>query len=161
MQRRTLFRCTTLLLWLASLLILISCEAAEQDSCPVTKPVWAQPPEDSAVGGASAYGYYFVNEDQSIWASSSWTEQEHSYLIADEEGIKTGWFRPDGAELMITGKRLDGESSSLFEASIPCCYPTKFQVAGLYFPTAGCWEITATAADKALTFVLLLEPDPQ
>ena len=139
------------------ILCLTGCKATEQNACPVTEPVWAAPPEDSAVGGQSEDGYYFVNEDRSIWASAWWTEQEESYLTASEEGVKVGWFRPAGAALEISGERMDAQASPLV-AEIPCCYPTRFQATGLYFPTAGCWEITAKAADRALAFVVWVEP---
>jgi len=74
-----------------------------------------------------------------------------------EDGVKVGWFRPAGAELTVTGQRLDEETPSL-EADFPCCYPTRFQAAGLYFPTEGCWEVTARAEDASLTFVVWIEP---
>jgi hypothetical protein len=57
----------------------------------------------------------------------------------------------------VTGRRLDGETPAL-EAEFPCCYPTRFQASGLYFPTEGCWEVTAIAEDSVLTFVVKVEP---
>jgi hypothetical protein len=127
------------------------------DVCKVTKAEWVIPPEDSAVDGAPDYGYYWVNEDRSIWASAWWTENDEYDLHAGEEGMKVGWFRPAGADLEITGQRLDANAPPL-EAEIPCCYPTRFQATGLYFPTEGCWEVTATAAESELSFVLKVEP---
>ncbi len=130
-------------------------EAAKR--CPVTEPLWVKPPEDAAVEGEPAFGHYFVNEDRSIWASAWWAGQEEYRPRAGEEGIKVGWFRPEGAELTITGRRLDGRSPPL-EAHVPCCYPTRFQATGLLFPTGGCWEVTAVAAGGELVFVLWVEP---
>lgn len=138
--------------------LLTGCATSGKATCPVTEPVWVKPPEDSAVSGPPAYGYYFLNEDRSIWASAWWEEQEEDYLRVNEEGIKVGWFRPAGADLEITGQRLDGEAPPL-EAEAPCCYPTRFQASGLYFHTAGCWEVTARAADRKLTFVVWVEPE--
>lgn len=135
-------------------LALASCSAL--DTCPVSEPVWVRPPEDSAVQGSSGYGYYFVNEDRSIWASAWWTGQEENYLLPGKD-IKVGWFRPEGAELEITGRRLDGQAAPL-ETHVPCCYPTRFQATGLVFPAEGCWEVTAEAADSELTFVVNVEP---
>jgi hypothetical protein len=126
-------------------------------ACPVTEPAWVKPPEDSAVQNPPAHGYYYVNEDSSIWASAWWTGEEQYPLRAGGEGNKVGWFRPAGAELEITGKRLDGEAHPL-EAHVPCCYPTRFQATGLYFPTEGCWEVTAKAAGSLLSFVVTVEP---
>ena len=126
------------------------------NACPLTEPAWAKPPEDSAVQDPPAYGYYFVNEDSSIWASAWWTGQDENYLLAGED-IKVGWFRPAGATLEVTGQRLDGEAPPL-EFHAPCCYPTRFQASGLGFPTPGCWEVTARAEDRKLSFVVWVEP---
>jgi hypothetical protein len=126
-------------------------------ACPLAEPVWAKPPDDAAVQGSPQFGYYFVNADRSMWASAWWIGQEDYPLRVSEEGIKVGWFRPAGAALEITGKRLDAPAPSL-EAHIPCCYPTRFQATGLIFPTKGCWEITATAAESELAFVVWVEP---
>lgn len=140
---------------LMALLLLSGC--ASKDDCPVTEPAWALSPEDGAILNPPAYEYFFINEDQSIWASAWWVEPDIDYRLILEEGIKVGWFRPEGAELVITGKRLDAESPPL-ESHVPCCYPTRFQATGLYFPVEGCWEVNAKAADKELTFVVWLEP---
>jgi len=144
----------TLMIALCLVSALSGCSGSAE--CPVSEPAWLLPPEDSVVQNEPAYGYYFVNEDRSIWAAAWWVGQEENYLIPGE-GLKTGWFRPAGATLEITGQRLDGEAPAL-EAQIPCCYPTRFQATGLYFPTQGCWEVTAKAEDSLLTFVVWVEP---
>ena len=139
---------------------LSSCTASElpvEDillgACPVTEPAWIKPPDDAAISGSPEESYYFVNEDRSIWASAWWTDQEANYPYAGEDGIKIGWFRPWGADLEISGQRIDSAAPPL-ETHIPCCYPTLFQATGLVFPTEGCWEITATAEDSILSFVV-------
>lgn len=126
--------------------------------CPVTEPVWLKPADDSAVQGSPGFGYYFANKDRSILASAWWAEQEEYLLHANEEGIKVGWFRPAGATLEITGERIDGQAPPL-EADVPCCYPTRFQATGLAFPTEGCWEVIAKAADSELSFIIWVEPE--
>ena len=123
----------------------------------MTEPVWAKPPEDSAVLNEPEFEYYFLNEDRSIWASSWWAGENEGYSQAREGALKVGWFRPAGAELQITGRRLDAQAPPL-EFHIPCCYPTRFQVTGLYFPTEGCWEVRAKAADSELLFIVWVEP---
>ncbi len=125
--------------------------------CQVTEPEWAKPDEDAAVDGAPAFGYYYINPDRSIWASAWWSDEAKYHLRSGEEGNKMGWFRPAGAELEITGRRLDGEAPEL-TAEFPCCYPTRFQASGLYFPTEGCWEVTARAEESVLTFVVWVVP---
>ena len=126
-------------------------------NCPLTEPSWVKPPDDPAVNGTHEYGYYYVNPDSSIWASAWWKGHEEEYLRAGDEGIKTGWFRPQGEDLEITGQRLDKPAAPL-DAHIPCCYTTRFQASGIYFPTGGCWEVTASAGSSDLSFILWVEP---
>jgi hypothetical protein len=125
--------------------------------CPATTPDWIMPPDDAAIQNPPALGYYIVNDDQSIWVSAWWAEQDATPLQAGDDGNKIGWFRPAGAPLEITGRLLDADGTAL-HADIPCCYPTRFQATGLAFPVAGCWEITAKAADSELTFVVVVAP---
>jgi hypothetical protein len=131
-----------------------------RDSCPVSKPVWVKPPEDGAVPDPPSYGYYFVNDDLSILASAWWAGVDDHQLRAsgEGEGFKIGWFRPEGATLEITGQHMDDPQAPPLQAHIPCCYPTRFQASGLSFPTEGCWEVTAKAADSELTFIVWVEP---
>jgi hypothetical protein len=147
----------TLIFILLLSLYLAGCKVNGEGACSITEPVLTKPPEDSAVSGSPEDGYYYVNKDRSIWASAWWTDQEETYLRAGQEGVKVGWFRPEGADLEITGQRIDAEAAPL-EAHIPCCYPTRFQATGLYFSTEGCWEITAKAAESELTFVVWVAP---
>jgi len=128
------------------------------NTCSISKPAWVKPPDDSAVDGTPEYGYYFVNQDRSIWASAWWAGQLEEYQVyASKEGIKVGWFRPAGATLEITGKRLDEQAPPL-DTHVPCCYPTRFQATGLYFPIEGCWEVTAKAAESELSFIIWVKP---
>lgn len=172
MDRNTLFHnngssmkaFTRPLITFFSLSVLISCitaspaESPSPSACPLTEPTWAKPPEDSAVLDTPAYAYYFLNEDRSIWASAGWARDAgYTTFRPGEAGVKVGWFRPAGAELVITGRRLDGEAPPL-EAKAACCYPTRFQASALYFPTAGCWEVTARAAESVLSFIVWIEP---
>lgn len=149
--------------------LLSGCAAIQQSlqdrarsGCPVTEPVLLLPPDDPAVNGAPAEGYYYTNENGSILAAGWWWEGRESgegtnQLTADENGIKTGWFRPPGEDLVITGSRIDGEAPPL-GSSVPCCYPTRFQATGLMFPTEGCWEVTARAQGESLTFIVWVDP---
>ena len=149
-------------LFLLTILILTSCTVFDQtfsrSDCPLTEPVWAKPPEDSAVLNPPVEGYYFVNEDRSIWASAWWAEMEnYEPHVREDDGLKVGWFRPAGAILEITGERVDAQAPPL-EAHVPCCYPTRFQATGLIFPTDGCWEVKAKAAESDLSFFVWIEP---
>jgi hypothetical protein len=68
------------------------------------------------------------------------------------ERSKTYWVRPQGTQLVIGGRRLDASAPPV-EAHIPCCYTSGFQIIGLFFPTEGCWEVTAKSGDSELQFV--------
>ena len=132
-------------------------KGASSNACQLTEPLRVKPPEDSAVLDPPAYGDYFVNEDQSLWASASWAMEEEYELNVAKEWIKVGWFRPAAAKLVITGQRLDGDAPPL-ESEVPCCYPTRFQASGLYFPTEGCWKVSAIAAKSKLSFIVWVKP---
>jgi hypothetical protein len=72
-------------------------------------------------------------------------------------GMKWPWWRGVRGELVIEGRRLDGQAPPL-RAAIPRGYgPAGFQSTGLLFPTAGCWEVTGRVADEHLTFVVFVE----
>lgn len=151
--------------FLLMIVFLTACTAfdivSSRQFCPLTEPVRAKPPEDSAVLDPPVEGYYFVNEDCSIWASAGWAVTEDYELHRRErregEGHKVGWFRPSGAVLEITGQRVDAQAPPL-EALVPSGYPTRFQATGLYFPTESCWEVEAKAADSELSFFVWIEP---
>ena len=132
-------------------------KGAAARACLLTEPLWVKPPEDSAVPDPPDYSDYFINEDRSIWASASWATQEEFNQNVAEEWIKVGWFRPEGAELVISGERLDGRAPPM-ESKVTCCYPTRFQASGLYFPTEGCWKVTARAGASELSFVVEVKP---
>ena len=152
-----IFRGLFLLFGLAACTGAQAIKGTSANACLLTEPLRVKPPEDSAVLDLPAYGDYFVNEDRSIWASAAWAADTEMGLNVAEEWIKVGWFRPAGAKLAVTGQRLDGKAPPLeFEAG--CCYPTRFQASGVYFPTEGCWKLTAKAAGMELSFVVWVKP---
>jgi hypothetical protein len=79
--------------------------------------------------------------------------------LPPRQGHKVIWIRPRGTRLELAGRRLDGAAAPL-SARIPGGYLSGFQVTGLYFPAAGCWEITARAGKSKLDFrTLVKEPE--
>lgn len=136
---------------------LLPTETATPNACPVTEPEWMLGPEDPAVEGEPGYVHMFVNEDRSMMASAGWAEPGAYEDWGGDRGVKVAWFRPEGADLVITGRWLDAEAPPL-DSHVPCCYPTRFQSSGLIFRTKGCWEITGKAADSELSFTVYLEP---
>ncbi len=116
--------------------------------CPVTPTIFAEPPDDPNADPFGS-GPWIINAAHTMWVSLvGWT--------AGPDGNKVLWLRPAGTQLEVTGQRLDGDSEPL-EADIPDGYYTDFQVLGLMFPTAGCWQISATAGENRQEFVVLIQ----
>jgi hypothetical protein len=115
------------------------------EGCPITTPTTEVPAEEYI---ASWSNRWYRSEDGELWADAG-------KRFAD--GLKVGWRKPLGAVLEVTGRRLDGDAPPL-TAQIPDGYGDHFQASGLIFPTAGCWEVTARAADSTLTFVNTVYP---
>lgn len=144
--------------------ILLGCASIQErqlaqavEACQVTEPVWLAPPEDSAIPDEPQPANYIANADRSMLVGAWWWGNEDYPLRTGERGNKVGWFRPEGAELTITGRRIDRKAPPMV-ADVPCCYPTRFHSSGLYFPTEGCWEVMAEAGGNELTFVVWVSP---
>ena len=125
-------------------------------SCLTSSVVIESPPRypnADSVGPAA----WYVNADRTIWAGpvpeGEWPSG--GTLFSGDgvvKGQKTYWVRAQRKQLTITGRRIDTNGPPV-EAHIPCCYPTGFQIVALYFPTQGCWEVSAKAGDSELRFV--------
>lgn len=130
--------------------------SAQSNSCAASLVIRdSAPPDPSAdpVGPAS----WYINADRTIWAGpvpeAGWSSGGKLFSGgAVVKGQKTYWVRPQGTTLVISGRRLDASAPPV-EAHIPCCYTTGFQIVGLFFPTEGCWEVTAKAGDSELQFI--------
>jgi hypothetical protein len=122
-------------------------QALATTACPVTELVRAEPPRDP---NADPFGQgpWYINADRSIWAG--WLAGQ---WVSGGNGNKVLWIRPQGTTLKVVGRRLDGGGAVALKADIRCCYPTGFQASQVYFPTSGCWEVTATAGGSELKFV--------
>jgi hypothetical protein len=118
--------------------------AAADPACPLTQPTIAEPPDDP-LADPFGNGPWYINPARTIWAGVP----AGFWRVGGEKVI---WIRPAGTELVISGQRLDGEAPPL-RAEIPCCYETGFQVTGLYFPSEGCWAVTAQAGEDELRFI--------
>jgi hypothetical protein len=94
-------------------------------------------------------GWWFREDGGELWANAAyqWTARSN----------KVGWHKPAGATITATGVRLDGEASPMI-AHFPDGYSGNFQASGLYFPSEGCWEITAEADGSTLTFITYVYP---
>src|SRR5262249_26962822 len=127
-----------------------SARAEDQPVCAVTPTVHATAPHEDGVDPINADWY--MNADHTVWAAAS-------HLYAGKDGNKVAWIRPARVRLVITGRRLDGPPAPL-QADTLGVYDTQFQVSGMTFPSAGCWEVIGKAGDKELRFVTLVTPKP-
>ncbi len=136
-------------------------------ACPVTQPNAAMPPEfgqtDPPQTGDSEYdgGYGNASFWTNLWM---WGEGEvpvpSSHVRPDGSfgEMKWAWYRHVPGRLTIDGRRLDASAPPL-QAWIPDGYgDIGFQVAGIIFPTEGCWEITGRIGEASLTFVTFVIP---
>jgi beta-lactamase regulating signal transducer with metallopeptidase domain len=89
-------------------------------------------------------GPWIINDDRTIWAA------DQPY-IANRQ-VNSIWMRPANTELKISARRLDGDAPQL-SVGPAAPYQTGFIGVGLVFPSAGCWEVTASAGNSKLTFV--------
>jgi hypothetical protein len=120
------------------------------EPCPVTVPTLDHPTDTSIFGGVSG-AEWFCSPDRELCAvkNGPWPAG----------GLKVGWRKPKGAQLEVTGRRLDAEAAPL-RVSTPDGYWGTFQASGLTFPSEGCWEVEAQAEDSQLRFVVTVEPPP-
>jgi hypothetical protein len=123
----------------------VTSQASSVSACPVTEPVQAVPANDPNADPFGS-GPWYINADRSMWAIAG-------HWVEGPQGNKVLWIRPQGTNLKVVGRRLDGDGAMALKADIPCCYPTGFQASRVYFPTSGCWEVTATAGGSELKFV--------
>ena len=89
-------------------------------------------------------GPWRFNEDQTIW---TW---DTPYIAGS--AVNTMWMKPANADLVITGRRLDGESAPL-KAQAAKDSTATYIATSLNFPKAGCCEVTAAAGPSTLTFI--------
>ena len=93
-------------------------------------------------------GPWHINEDRTIW---TWDQP----FVAGAQ-VNTMWMRPANVDLVITGRRLDGDAAPL-QARLAKDSSATYIATSLTFPKAGCWEVTATAGPSTLTFITRVE----
>lgn len=134
-----------------------SMQSAPCAESPIVRDAAPADPNADPVGPEN----WYINAERTLWAGpvpeSGWSSGGTLYAGGTTvKGQKTYWVRPERAQLAISGRRLDAAAPPV-EAHIPCCYTSGFQIVGLYFPTQGCWEITAKAGVGELRFVTLVK----
>ena len=114
--------------------------------CHVSELVKDQPPAGSEVNASSdPKAAWYSNPRRTLW--SAWNGKTYT------GAYKVLWFRTRGATTTVTGHRLDGAAPPM-TADIGTGTARTIQGSGLKFPSAGCWQIDASAASETLTFVV-------
>lgn len=134
-------------------------EAQEQSAleCPVTKPNRHPQPEGSEPmppgAGQFWYGNSFVGT--ALWPEGRVVLRPGGPGAVLPDGalrVKFLWLKRPGLELHISGYRIDDSSAVLRVQTKPSA-EGGMQPSHLVFATPGCWQITANAGGKNLTFV--------
>jgi len=145
-------------------MVLVSCTSSEPlrntaaskpaDPCVLTEPIFAAEPQDVDgkpvdPGSTSPKPWYF-SPDRAIrmYALPLWVGRN-----------KIAWFRPDGAEIQVSGRRLDAPAPPM-EVDIGSRMPHQFCLSILIFPTEGCWEIVGKSGNSELRAVVKVSPRP-
>ena len=127
--------------------------ALAADSCPVTPTVHETPPPDSHADGFGS-GPWHVNTDRTIWMQNGTFPEWRQGLNQKVMAIK-----PVGVVLTVAGVRLDSPADPLTVDSRGGSQ-FGFNTMALTFPTAGCWNVTAKAGDREMSFIAIVRPRP-
>jgi hypothetical protein len=108
-------------------------------------------------GAAGNHGNEGRTIATSLWPDGTVTFKPGGPGCIEEDGAMwmkwPWWHEGKHKRLTIEGRRLDGTAPPL-RAWVPDGYAGEFQSSALIFPTAGCWQVTGTVDDQALTFVV-------
>ena len=137
-------------------LCLAACTAAatasslvQTSSCEPTKPNGYTPPGAHARSNNHGADGLAVN----LWTATAGSVAWQYDASARAVSVKYGWFTPHNAAPTITGRRLDGPAPALIaDVGALTWDEGDFFPSLLYFPTRGCWQVTASAGGTTLTF---------
>jgi hypothetical protein len=71
-------------------------------------------------------------------------------------GSKMAWWRYTSGAVQITGARLDAPGPVTVAATNDGYGARGFAPSGVDFPTEGCWQLTGTLGEHALTFIMFV-----
>ena len=135
------------------LVVMLTSSAIRQPStgrpavCHVSELVAERPPDGSDAFAGSPRPSWYANPSRTIWAQWWGKTSTGAYKVL--------WVRPRGATIKVTGHRLDGTATPVaLTADIGSGSSLTFQSSGLRFPSAGCWQIDASAGTETIRFVV-------
>ena len=94
-------------------------------------------------------GPWYINPERTVWARTG-----GAGTVLRSEGTRNQvlWIRPADAPLIVSGRRTDAAAPPMrntFTAAVG-----EYGASELFFPTEGCWKITAETSNSRLTFVV-------
>lgn len=122
-------------------------------SCPVTLPNHVvQPP----FGISRKLGYRHAQIAVELWPFGVTLVNKRDVMPDGLLGVKVGWYRYGRGRLRITATRFD-KPGHVKRTRVPPGYGrTGFQSSAIYFPSEGCWKVTATVGHSHLTYVTVV-----
>jgi hypothetical protein len=105
-------------------------------------------------------------EPQGVAGEPADTSRVHPWYISTDRAIrmlslplrvgrnKVAWFRPEGADLQVTGHRLDAIAPPMIVDMQPLLQSHQFCPSILVFPTDGYWEIVGRSDQSQLRAVV-------
>lgn len=121
--------------------------------CAVTEPNGSTPPGEQPSARHHGAGQLWTV----LWPEGTVRVEADQVMEDGRLGMKFPWWRGVVGELSISGRRLDAPAPPL-EAEVNDGYgESGFQASALFFPSAGCWEVTGRVGEHALTFVTRVE----
>ncbi len=122
-----------------------------QGTCPVTRPNGMTPPGEEPAPTHHGNGQLYT-----VLARDGWILADVRSIAADGS---IGWKYPvwraggvgEAGDLRISGHELT--TGTGIRSVIPDGYGQRFQAGGVYFPGAGCYELTLRSGEASLTFI--------
>jgi hypothetical protein len=122
-------------------------------SCPVTLPNHVATPP---FGLSKKNGYRQGQIAVELWPLGVTLVGKHEVKSDGSLAVKVPWYRYGRGRLRITAARIDKPGHAA-RTSVPSGYGrTGFQASGIYFPSEGCWKVTATVGRSHLTYVTIV-----
>src|SRR5690242_12951252 len=119
-------------------------------ACPVTLPNHVVRPPS---GITRKLGYRHGQIAVELWPFGVTLVNKQDVIADGLLGAKVGWYRYGRGKLTITATRIDKPGHAT-RTSVPSGYGrTGFQSSAIYFPSTGCWKVTATVGHSSLTYV--------
>ena len=128
----------------------VATPAASPWQCPITTPNGSSPPDERPNSLQHGNGAMWTE----LWPEGIVRVQPDQVEADGTLTMKFPWWRAPGIRgvLIIEGRRLDASAPPL-RARTAEYESSGFQPSTLFFPTAGCWEVTAKTGQASLTFV--------